>query len=84
MNISLVKLGHEQCETCVTATLHEKLTGHSTKSPEAPGSCSVCERYIEHLRYASTSRSAYRDDGEDDRPGTIALAVDLQKVRFPQ
>lgn len=80
MNISLVKLGHEQCESCVSAIQHQKASGHSTETPPLDSSCSICEEYSEHLQLAKASRAEYRHDGESVKPGNVVLSVDLQKV----
>lgn len=81
MNISLVKLGHEQCEACVAATLHQNTSGH-TDEDNITTKCSICKSHVEHLRLASLSRLMYRADGDNIRPKEIVLAVDLQKVIY--
>lgn len=83
MKVSVVKLGHEECELCTSSSKHLVETGHSASVDEIsdnPTSCTVCNRYTEHLRLASMSRNAYRSDGEAVKPGCVVLAVDLQKV----
>lgn len=80
LNISIVKLGHEECEACVGATQHQDLLGH--KDEEAKHGCSVCVKHEEHMRLAKQSREAYRSDGDKVEPDEIVLAVDLQKVSF--
>ncbi|XP_058814796.1 uncharacterized protein LOC131678587 [Topomyia yanbarensis] len=80
MNISLVKLGHEQCECCVAAIQHRKQSGHQEQLTEQNFSCAVCVAFTQHIRAAGESRSAYREDGEIVSPKTVVLAVDLQKV----
>lgn len=82
MNISLVKLGKEECEECVTAVQHRKMTGHSETIVEGKGACPTCDRQDEHAKVAKVARNAYREDGEVVRPDTVVLAVDLQKVIF--
>lgn len=78
MKISLVKLGKEECELCVTATLHQKNTKHpGTITTEL---CKICTNYDEHKRNAQMCRVAYRLDGDTVMSGTLVLAVDLQKV----
>ncbi|XP_062534268.1 uncharacterized protein LOC134203410 [Armigeres subalbatus] len=79
MNISFVKLGHEQCETCVCATLHQDTSGHKEEDRFIV-ECSVCRSHVEHMRLATISRSVYRNDGDEVCPKEIVLAVDLQKV----
>lgn len=81
MNISIVKLGHEQCELCTTSIAHQTESEHSTTdSLDQPESCVICERYAEHTRIAEMARNAYRKDGNGVKSGCIVLAVDLQKV----
>ncbi|XP_062538858.1 uncharacterized protein LOC134207154 [Armigeres subalbatus] len=79
MNISLVKLGHEQCEACVAATLHQSASGHIDED-NFIAICSLCKSHMEHLRLASSSRLMYRADGDNIRTKEIVFAVDLQKV----
>lgn len=81
MNISLVKLGHEQCEACVAATLHQSASGHIDED-NFIAICSLCKSHMEHLRLASSSRLMYRADGDNIRTKEIVFAVDLQKVQF--
>lgn len=77
LRISLVKLGHEECETCVSVSHHQKQTGHS----EETSTCSICGSRSEHMRLATVSRAEYRNDGLQVRPNEITVAVDLQKVK---
>lgn len=78
MKISLVKLGKEECEVCVSALQHRKTSSHPETISTDP--CSTCTRYDKHLRIAKISRDAYRSDGEAVIEDTLVLAVDLQKV----
>ncbi|KFB46968.1 hypothetical protein ZHAS_00014983 [Anopheles sinensis] len=78
LNISIVKLGQEECETCKSAKQHQNLLGH--KDDETSHGCSVCDKQIHHKRIAEITREAYRADGENVEPNEIVLAVDLQKV----
>ncbi|KAL1373616.1 hypothetical protein pipiens_018569 [Culex pipiens pipiens] len=48
MKISFVKLGHEECEACVSAEEHQKISGH--QFDEAGPTCSMCADQIIHLR----------------------------------
>nr|XP_029734025.1 uncharacterized protein LOC109422949 [Aedes albopictus] len=80
MNISIVKLGHEQCETCVSAIQHEKTSGHSKEAAQTNDMCTICEQYRNHLQLATSARKEYREDGDSIKPGYVVLAVDLQKV----
>lgn len=82
MNISIVKLGHEQCETCVSAIQHEKTSGHSKEAAQTNDMCTICEQYRNHLQLATSARKEYREDGDSIKPGYVVLAVDLQKVFF--
>ncbi|XP_062564207.1 uncharacterized protein LOC134227031 [Armigeres subalbatus] len=79
MNIGMVKLGHEECESCIEAIQHQQLSKH-TAEMAGIDSCSICEKYFEHLRLAKAARTEYREDGESIKPGHVVLAVDLQKV----
>lgn len=79
MNIALVKLGHEQCESCVHADLHQKEMKHETSTNPA-GECTICDDHRNHLLHAKTSRVAYREDGEKIIPKSVVLSADLQKV----
>lgn len=77
MNISLVKLGNEQCESCVSASQHRQQSGHIE---EDDIDCSICRAHSVHMGLAKLSRSEYRCDGETIKPEHAILAVDLQKV----
>ncbi|KAL1375676.1 hypothetical protein pipiens_017360 [Culex pipiens pipiens] len=78
MKISFVKLGHEECEACVSAEEHQKISGH--QFDEAGPTCSMCADQIIHLRYAKEARAEYTSDGETVIADQLVLAVDLQKV----
>lgn len=80
MNISLVKLGHEQCEACVGFEQHDQKTGHGNP-PVDRMDCSICLQQLEHLRLSRISRDVYKKDGEKVVKGAVVYAVDLQKVR---
>lgn len=80
LNISIVKLGHEECEACVAARQHQNLLGHKTE--DGRRGCSVCAKHEEHMRLAKESRDQYRADGDQVEPDELVLAVDLQKVKF--
>lgn len=81
MNISLVKLGHEQCEVCVTATLHQNSSGHKEEDRFVTV-CSTCKSHVEHSRLKNLSRADYQNDGDQIRAKEIVFSVDLQKVNF--
>lgn len=53
-NMYIVKLGHEQCETCEATKLHQELLGH--ESEDASQGCSVCYSYKAHRRTADIAR----------------------------
>lgn len=74
-NISFVRLGHEQCETCVAAELHKKVAEHSEAKD-----CTCCSEHELHIKRASESRMAYRADGDSTSPNEVVFSVDLQKV----
>ncbi|EDS27200.1 conserved hypothetical protein [Culex quinquefasciatus] len=79
LNISLVKLGHEQCEACVGFEQHDRQTGHGNPPVDQPN-CSICQVQLEHLKQSRTSRDEYRKDGEMLKKGVVVYSVDLQKV----
>ncbi|XP_050298044.1 uncharacterized protein LOC126737267 isoform X2 [Anthonomus grandis grandis] len=54
MNISFVKLGHEECFVCEKYFLHEKDSQHKRDEPEP--NCSVCKEYTIHKKKATESR----------------------------
>lgn len=68
MNISFVKLGHEECFVCEKYFLHEKDSLHKRDVPE-PG-CSDCEEYRNHKNRARESRECYEND-KNDTSGSI-------------
>lgn len=76
MNISFVKLGHEECETCVEIEEHRKV-GSGT---ECGDTCTLCSGYEKHLEYAKIARMEYRKDGDEATADELVMAVDLQKV----
>lgn len=80
MKISFVKLGHEECEACVSAEEHQKTSGHQLD--EADPSCTLCAGQIVHLQYAKQdcSFAVCKSDGESVIADQLVLAVDLQKV----
>lgn len=55
MNISIVKLGHEECEICVSTKEHHKISGHDEKHDSALIKL--------HLKYVNLARLEYRADG---------------------
>lgn len=58
----MIKLGHEECETCLAAKEYQGSLGHEDE--DYSHGCSICERYKEHVRVAAQSREAYREDGD--------------------
>lgn len=57
MNISIVKLGHEECEICVSTKEHHKISGHDEKHDSALIKL--------HLNYVNLARLKYRADGNE-------------------
>lgn len=80
LNISLVKLGHEQCEKCVIGNQHKKDFHHDVDPLPGEAACKICDDLDAHLQLATRSRNSYREDGDEVLKGCIVLAVDLQKV----
>lgn len=74
MNISFVKLGHEECFSCVKFSLHEKDLGHNNIP-----NCDDCKNYNIHIEKAGAARKCYQDDG-DNPDNKSVYSADLQKV----
>ncbi|XP_050308053.1 uncharacterized protein LOC126744593 [Anthonomus grandis grandis] len=77
MNISFLKLGHEECFICEKYFLHEKDSQHKRDEPEP--NCSVCKEYTIHKKNATESRKCYEND-KNGTSGTAIYSADLQKV----
>lgn len=77
MNVSLAKLGHEECESCEVFNLHNK--NHDKNNLDE--SCDDCTKWRRHNERARKSREKYREDserGEEERE--IVYCADLEKV----
>lgn len=76
MNISFVKLGHEECEVCE----HFKMHPHTAE--ELDDNCEGCQFWKKHNDRATVSRELYKEDKE--RSGQlkdeIIYSMDMQKV----
>ncbi|XP_065095618.1 uncharacterized protein LOC135717456 [Ochlerotatus camptorhynchus] len=77
MNISFVKLGHEECEVCVSMEQHKKV---NVNNSECTDDCILCSDYSKHLEHAKQARIEYRMNGDTVTAGQLVMAVDLQKV----
>ncbi|KAI4821747.1 hypothetical protein KUCAC02_007331 [Chaenocephalus aceratus] len=77
LNISVTKLGEEQCESCLLQEQHVK----ADHQGEAAANCPQCEKWQIHKDSATESRLHYQSDAERDWPeDTSTRSVDLQKV----
>ena len=77
MNISIVKLGHEECEQCEDFHQHNK--AHNDKSLDQ--NCEQCLHWSSHIGKANMACTEYRHDAEAPRSETcIIYSVDLQKI----
>lgn len=77
MNISLAKLGHEECETCEEFNVHDK---NHTKE-KLDDNCETCAAWKKHKDRSNKSRARYRDDAEkSEQLGEIIYCADLEKV----
>lgn len=76
MNVSFVKLGHEECEVCVAAKEHKKISEHSDEERN----CLQCSDHATHVENASVTRAEYRAEGDTVLPDQLVMSVDLQKV----
>lgn len=77
MNISFVKLGHEECFSCEAFFLHEKESQH--KSDEL-NECLECKKYKIHKEKSLEAREDYSRDKNLSVDGTLIYSADLQKV----
>ena len=94
MNISLVKLGEEECELC---DLHEhhlqemhNLNAKEMKEVDPTSfksqlkhfpDCPACASHSKHIDYAKESRELYRQDGvQEKNPNCAIYSGDMQKV----
>lgn len=75
MNISFVKLGHEECEQC------EHFGNHPHQKDDTKEDCDDCTAYKVHTALAGAARLAYKEDAEKKwEDGELVYSVDLQKV----
>ena len=74
--ISFVKLGVEECETCLSFKFHE----HQT--PDDYPDCETCKALLEHRQRYISGRTHYiQDSDKDPEDGTeIYVPADMQKV----
>lgn len=75
MNISFVKLGHEECEICEEFNLHDPT--HNKDNLQE--NCNDCKRWFIHIEKARISREQYRKDAESIE-NAVVYCADLQKV----
>lgn len=75
LNISFVKLGHEECEMCEHFNIHP----HNKENMQH--NCEDCQKWQVHIKKAESAREEYRKDADkiisDDEH---IYSVDLQKV----
>ena len=77
MNISFVKLGHEECEICEEMSLHNP----EHKKDALKDDCDMCLKWKSHIEQAEAARQEYgtdRDAAIDD--DSIIFSADLEKV----
>ncbi|KAG5861367.1 hypothetical protein JTB14_027217 [Gonioctena quinquepunctata] len=75
-NISIVELGHEECELCEELTLHDP---NHTKENSIPD-CDICSKWKVHIDKATTAREKYREDAEKTEDvGKEIYYADLEK-----
>lgn len=78
MNISFVRLGHEECEQC--ALFYNHNSNHNEENLD--GACDECNSYQVHkLKYTET-RAEYKKDADlaVQNSNDVFYSVDLQKV----
>ncbi|XP_031356311.1 uncharacterized protein LOC116180454 isoform X2 [Photinus pyralis] len=79
LNISFVKLGHEDCFVCEKSDLHFKSTDHKKNSLNEI--CVDCKQYERHILKAQQAREQYKADGAAaNANGKPVFSGDLQKV----
>lgn len=77
LNISIVKLGHEECELCEELRLHDP---NHTKQNLIPD-CDICSKWKVHIDKATKAREKYREDAEKTEDiGKVIYCADLEKV----
>lgn len=77
MNVSMAKLGTEECESCEEYKIHSK--DHEEKKVHKD--CEACLKWNNHIETAEKARNLYREDVlKNNEESTIYYSVDLQKV----
>jgi len=77
MNISFTKLGEEQCEVC----LFHKRNNENHRHDEVDTTCTICEKYSNHINSAAIARRHYQADRNNIPPTTtMIVSTDMQKV----
>lgn len=76
LNISFVKLGHEECEDCEEFRLHDDT--HTKENLKED--CLGCTKWKSHNKRAYMSREQYKLDSELNETDTVVYSADLQKV----
>lgn len=75
LNISFVKLGHEECEMC------EHFNIHPHNKEDLQQDCEDCQTWQVHIKRAESAREDYRKDAHKIISGDEHIySVDLQKV----
>lgn len=75
LNISFVKLGHEECEMCE----HFKIHPHSQENLQ--NDCADCKNWSIHIKKAEDARIKYKEHAsKHPEQGEVIFSVDLEKV----
>lgn len=84
LNVRFVKKKQEECEDCLEFFLHEKESNHSRQdlNENTTIECQQCRRWYLHIQDAGKSRALYQEYKYDISENSIAVAADLEKVRF--
>lgn len=80
LNISFVKLGHEECFTCESFSIHENNSEH--KRDEFDQNCPNCQIYTNHIKKSDAARKCYQEDAAENVAGKSIYSADLQKVSY--
>ena len=74
MNISMTKLGNEECEECQKYFIHKE-------THKECDSCEICDLYRAHKARAEIARKKYKDDADAlKKDDEVIVSADLQKV----
>ncbi|KAG5889200.1 hypothetical protein JTB14_000625 [Gonioctena quinquepunctata] len=76
LNISFVKLGHEECEECEEFDSHDKTHNKNNIKKD----CECCTRWASHIERAERSREQYQYDTDLTKTDTIVYSAYLEKV----